>query len=83
MVIKNGKVVIHAVHERDAKGVWKKLKLKDVEKCLICNKDVTYDTFGALTPWEGEVRVICESLNCLYELNTMKRNKMIGVSDMH
>lgn len=81
-MIQNGKVVIHAVHERDAEKFWKKLELKEVEKCFICGKDVTWRTFGAVSPWvEGgkkTIVVICEDLNCFSKFNYKKRNKMIG-----
>ena len=63
--IKDGKVVINAVHERDAKGLWKKLKLKEKEPCMICKDDVTYNDFSALVPKDGKVMVTCKNLSCL------------------
>lgn len=76
-MIENGKVVIHAVHERDAEKFWRKLELKVVEKCFICGAEVTCDSFSAISPWNGEIVVICESLSCFYEFNIKKRNRMI------
>lgn len=84
MSIENGKAVIHAVHKRDAKKFWSSLELKKVEKCFICGKDVTWESFGAISPWidaSGKrIVVLCEDLNCVFEFNIKKRNKMIGVS---
>lgn len=77
MSVKNGAVVIHAVHERDAEKFWKKLKLKDVEKCVICGADVTHKNFSAISPWDGEIIVICERGLCFFNFNIKKRNRMI------
>lgn len=83
MTIENGKVVIHAVHERDAEKFWKGLGLKDVEKCFICGDEVTWKNFSAVSPWrvngEKTIVVLCETGSCFMEFTTMKRNKMIGV----
>jgi len=82
MSVENGKVVIHAVHERDAEKFWKKLGLKDVEKCFICGKDVTWRNFAAVSPWEEDgkkrIVVICEDGSCFFKFTYMRRNKMIG-----
>ena len=76
-MIENGKVVIHAVHERDIKGMWKKLKLKKIENCFVCGKDVTHENCGAFAPLKIKgiktVGVICEKLHCLSQLNYKKQ----------
>lgn len=76
------KVTIHAVHERDAKQLWNKLKLKPVEKCFICGKDVTYENFNAILPWtkdnERIIAVVCDSGRCFFEMTIKRRNAMIG-----
>lgn len=81
MTIENGKFVIRAVHERDAEKFWKKLGLKEVEKCFICERDVTWRNFGAVSPWvignQKGIIVICESSDCFFEFNIMRRDKMI------
>lgn len=64
MSLENGKIVIHAAHERDAEKFWKKLKLKDVEKCFICGSDVTFKNFSAISPWNGTIVVICDKGSC-------------------
>lgn len=76
MTVENGKVVIHAVHEKDAEKFWEKLKLKEVEKCVICGVDVTYKTVGAFLPIKGKVRVICEKLLCFSELVRLKNSSL-------
>lgn len=68
MSVENGKVVIHAVHEREVEKFWKKLKLQKVEQCLICRCVVTWKNVGAFVPWEGKVAVICEKPLCFGRL---------------
>jgi len=79
MTLEDGKIVIHAVHERDAEQLWKQLGLKEKEKCIVCGKDVTPNNFSALAPWTGkQIAVVCESGSCFFRFNIMRRNKMIG-----
>jgi len=73
MTIENGKLIIHAVHDRDVKGVWHKLGLKDEEKCAICGSVVTVMNVGAFSLFAGDVSVCCEKLSCFYEFNLRKR----------
>ena len=73
MVIKDGKVVINAVHDRDAEWLWKKLKLKDTEPCFVCGTNVTYKTMGAVAKHKGKVVVICEKLSCFYEFEHKRK----------
>ena len=75
MSIVNGKVVIHAVHERDAEKFWKKLELKDVEDCAVCGKGVAWETVGAFGALAGKVRVCCENLHCLYVFGKLVRKE--------
>jgi len=63
------KITINAVHERDAKKFWKKLKLKDNEPCFVCASDVTSTTFAALGSYEGKVVVCCEVGSCFLDFN--------------
>ena len=71
--IKDGKVVINAVHDRDAEQMWKRLKLSSVEQCVICNADVTWNTFSAIIPVDGKVKVACDKGVCFYEASKLKR----------
>jgi len=68
-----GKVVIHAVHERNIEAFWKKLKLQKVEQCLICSCVVKPKSVGAFIPWKGQVRVICKKPICFGRLAEKRR----------
>jgi len=58
------KVTINAVHEYNAKNLWKSLKLKEKELCLICHSDVTANTYSALGAYKGKIAVCCEKGSC-------------------
>ena len=62
-------ITINAVHEHDALDVWKKLELKSKEQCLICNSDVTSETFAALGVYNKTVVVCCENGSCFYDFS--------------
>ena len=62
-------MTINAVHERDAKKVWKNLKLNDKEPCFVCGEDVTAETFGALGVNKGNIVVCCDKGHCFFEFN--------------
>lgn len=64
MSIENGKVVIYAVHERDADAFWMKLELGKEEPCFVCGYPVTSKSFGALGACKGKVVVCCEAGKC-------------------
>jgi hypothetical protein len=64
MTIENGKVVIHAVHERDAEAFWKKLELGREEPCFVCGFPVTSKSFGAVGACKGKVVVCCDNGRC-------------------
>jgi len=76
MTIEKGKVVIHAVHNRDVEAFWKKLGLKEVEKCFICGKDVTPKNVGAFAPIKGEPKVICGELYCYSRFKEHRRKQL-------
>jgi len=75
MSVENGKVVIHAVHERDAEEFWKKLGLKETETCFVCGEGVTAKTFGAVAPFKGKVVVCCESPHCFFHFKLKMKEK--------
>ena len=75
MTVENGKVVIHAVHEKDTERFWKTLGLKEVEKCAVCGKDVTWETVGAFGTLAGKVRVVCEKGHCFSTFNSLVKKK--------
>jgi len=71
LTVENGKVVIHAVHERNAKEFWKRMELEDVEKCVVCGAEVTWKNFGAVGVLAGNVRVVCEKGLCFAMFNDL------------
>lgn len=75
MTVENGKVVIHAVHDRDVEKMWKSLELNEVEKCAICGNDVTPKTVGAFGALAGKVRVCCEKGLCFAMFDSLVHRK--------
>ena len=71
----SGKVTIHAVHDRDIAKFWDSLKLPEAQPCYICGKKVTKENVSAFAPFDGNVEVCCEKLNCFYEFQHKKRKK--------
>ena len=68
-------VTIHAVHDRDVKRMWNKLKLPAVKMCFSCGKAVTYVDVGAFVPVKGEVKVVCGNPICLIQAQERRRLK--------
>ena len=68
------KVTINAVHNKDVEEFWDSLELPKEQPCYICGKKVTKENVSAFAPINGEVEVVCENLNCFYELQHRKRN---------
>jgi len=67
MTIENGKVVIYAVHERDAEKFWEKLELERVEPCFVCGCPVTPKSFSAVGVCKGKVVVCCYKGECFFD----------------
>lgn len=61
---------IHAVSEKDLKGLLESLDLiKDLEtnslSCSSCGGRLSLENIGCIYPFKGEIRVCCNSLKCL------------------
>ncbi len=74
-MLKDGTIVIYAVHERDAEKFWERLELGGKEKCHICGDETTWRGFGAVAPLEGKVVIACQKPTCMIKLNIEVRNK--------
>ena len=68
-------VTIHAVHDRDVKKMWNKLRLPAKKNCFSCGKEVTAENVGAFMPVKGEVEVVCENPICLVQAYERRRLK--------
>ena len=68
------KLTIYAVHDRDVSKMWDSLELPESQPCFICGKKVTKDNVSAFAPINGKVEVVCEKMDCFYELQYKKRN---------
>jgi hypothetical protein len=73
------KVIINAVHERDAKKYWEHLGMKEKEKCFICGTEVTWRNFSALGAIKGDIKVACEKGSCFSRFIVRQRNIKLGI----
>jgi len=61
---------LHAVHDRDLPEFLKRLGLLDaIQQCRVncasCGGPITLDNFGGAYPESGEIRVVCDRLECV------------------
>jgi len=75
LTVKDGKVIIHAVHERNISKFWDELELPESKPCYICKNPVTKKNVGAFAPIDGKVEVICEDLCCFSRFQEVRRRK--------
>ena len=59
-----------AVHDTDVEEFLTRLELlapiKDGKiSCAACNRVITLDNFGGIYPESGELKVVCDKLECL------------------
>ncbi len=67
-----GEITLYAVDDRSLVGVLQKLGIyQDVvagrTHCYFCGSAVAMQNLGGLFKHEGLVRVVCNSIKCLYE----------------
>ena len=64
---------IHAVHDRDLEGFLESLNLLEPlrtgkVKCAECECEVNEKNLGFIYPFEGEIRICCDKIECFYEV---------------
>jgi len=64
--------VVKAIYDSDLEKILKKLGLyerllKGELKCAICGRPLTLENLGGLYRENGEVKLVCESIQCLVE----------------
>jgi len=74
-------IVLRAVHDTDLKRVLRRLDiLEAVEggklRCSVCNRPVNMDNLGGLYMDNGEVKVVCNNISCLYKVAEYTAMKM-------
>ncbi len=67
-----GEITIYAVDDRSLVDVLEKLGIyQDVTagsaRCYICGRPVAVESLGGLFKHEGQVRLVCNDIKCLYE----------------
>jgi len=67
-----GEITLYAVDDRSLIGVLERLGIyQDVvagrTRCYLCGGAVTMQNLGGLFKHEGQVRVVCNNIRCLYE----------------
>lgn len=68
--VEDDKVVIHAFHEDDMERMFKKLGVWEAfiggeMKCVVCDKELNLENFGALVPYKGKAYGACEGYSCI------------------
>jgi hypothetical protein len=64
----------------DMEGIFKKLGMyEDAEagrlRCYFCGRPVNLQNVGGLFKHEGQVRVVCNDIKCLYEASWLVSRK--------
>jgi hypothetical protein len=67
-----GEITIYAIDDRNLVDILKKVGIyQDVAagrtRCHFCGVAVTMQNLGGLFKHEGQVRVVCNDIKCLYE----------------
>ena len=81
--VEDGKVVIHAFHENDMERMFKKLEIWKAftvgeMKCIVCDKELNHDNFGALVPYKGEVQGACDRYSCISKAQKLVKGEAKG-----
>ncbi len=67
-----GEITLYVVDDRSLVGVLEKLGIyQDVAagraRCYICGRPVSVESLGGLFKHEGQIRLVCNDIRCLYE----------------
>jgi hypothetical protein len=65
-------ITIYAIDDKNLVGVLEKLGIyQDVvagrTRCHFCGNTVTVQNLGGLFKHEGQIRLVCNNIRCLYE----------------
>ena len=74
--------IVKAIHDSDLEKVLKKLGLyerlvRGELKCAICGRPLTLENLGGLYRENGEVKLVCNRIECLVEAaERVRRNRI-------
>lgn len=74
-----GKEIL-AVHEKELKEYLKNLGiLEKMEKgevfCYFCQEKITFENLYCLFPYEGEIKMCCNKIDCIKKVKTLLESK--------
>jgi hypothetical protein len=72
MLKRIGEITLYAVDDKDLTDILKRLGIYDDvssgrTRCYFCNRPVTMENLGGLFKHEGQIRLVCNDIRCLYE----------------
>ena len=67
-----GEITLYAVDDRNLVDILKKTGIyQDVvagrSRCYICGRSVTMQNLGGIFKHEGQIRLVCNDIKCLYK----------------
>lgn len=67
-----GEIAFYAIDSRSLADALKKLGIYDDvaggrTRCYFCGQPVAVENLGGLFKHEGQIRIVCNSIKCLYE----------------
>ncbi len=68
--VEDRNVVIHAFHEDEMEEIYKRLEIWEdftvgEMRCIVCDRGLNRDNFGALVPYKGGVHGACDKYSCI------------------
>ena len=84
MINKLPKEKIQAVHDEDLEkileglGILNKFKHGEL-KCKFCSKAITFNNLHSLFPQSGDIKLVCDSTNCVGELSNLLRGGEVSL----
>ncbi len=76
--------VVKAIHDSDLERVLKRLGLyekllRGELRCAICGRPLTLENLGGLYREDGEVKLVCNRIECLVEAaERVRRNRRLN-----
>ena len=82
MLRRVGEIVIYAIDDKNLADVLKKVGIyQDVAAgrlhCYICGRSVAMQNLGGLFKHEGQIRLVCNDIKCLYEAAVLTAKRRV------
>jgi hypothetical protein len=73
------KKIIYAVHDQELETLLKNLELYDDFfegniRCFICDKIITEENLGSIFPYEEDIKICCNDIDCYKKLLELRGN---------